>query len=127
MRTRCGDLEGSITILAAEFVDILTRKKFIYVTGLHVMEVSEEGFGALSRLGKSGFCSALRYCAEVETLFSSWEPGDGMNPSPIPEWVHSVTSALYLSGGMNSTFPQCKSALNLYCVDLLLLDSFKLM
>ncbi len=38
----------------------------------------------------------------------------GINPWHIPEWVHSVTSAPYLSGGMNSSFPQCKSALNLY-------------
>ncbi len=37
-----------------------------------------------------------------------------MNPWHIHERVHSVTSAPYLSGGMNSSFPQCKSALNLY-------------
>ncbi len=38
----------------------------------------------------------------------------GINPWHIPERVHSVTSAPYLNGGMNSSFPQCKSALNLY-------------
>ncbi len=41
-----------------------------------------------------------------------------MNPWYIPERVHSVTSAPYLSGGMNSSFPQCKSALNLYWISL---------
>ncbi len=43
----------------------------------HICTQIEEGFGALSHWGKSGFCSALWYCAEVETSFASWEPGDG--------------------------------------------------
>ncbi len=47
---------------------------------LNFCKFQEEGFGALSRWAKSGFCSALRYCAEVETFFASWEPGDGLNP-----------------------------------------------
>ncbi len=76
-------------------------------------------------------------CAEVDASFFHLRPGNGNKFLPLikhvkyerekkiylSEWhepmAHtwagfSVPSAPYLSGGMNSSFPQCKSALNLY-------------
>ena len=70
-------------------------------------ESAEVGKGFLFRalVQKLHFSTCI-YEREIRS-----SPVSGINPGLLPEWIHSVP---YCSGGMNSSFPQCKTAFNLY-------------